>query len=153
VPREHNQAFCSEECLCDHIGLGERPNGSTHLYRYFDQDGNLLYVGISISALLRHLQHRTSSHWFHKANNMTWETYETRAEAAVAEIDAIKAERPLYNIAHNERESATAVVCKGCNARFAGIWRGQLWCSRECREQHQRAQRLMRAATPDKLAA
>jgi hypothetical protein len=79
----------------------EPPQGPTHLYRYFASDGRLLYVGISVSAFLRHKQHRAQSHWFPQAGNMTWETFETRRAAIAAEAAAIRAERPIYNGTHN----------------------------------------------------
>jgi hypothetical protein len=35
-----------------------------HLYRHFDKDGTLLYVGISLSAINRLGQHKDNAHWF-----------------------------------------------------------------------------------------
>jgi hypothetical protein len=40
-----------------------------HLYRYFDETGKLLYVGMSLSAFRRAAQHRLGSDWFKTAKN------------------------------------------------------------------------------------
>jgi predicted GIY-YIG superfamily endonuclease len=68
------------------------------LYRHFNSDGVLLYVGISINAVLRLSQHRQMSHWYDEIANITLESFETRAEALKAETHAIQNEKPKYNI-------------------------------------------------------
>jgi hypothetical protein len=93
----------------------EPPEGSTHLYRYFAPDSRLLYVGISVSAFLRHKQHRTQSHWFPEAGNMTWQTFETRKEAIAAEAEAIRTERPIYNGTHNPDPSPASPLLALCS--------------------------------------
>jgi hypothetical protein len=42
----------------------------TSLYRHFDADGVLLYVGVSLWAVSRLTQHRHGSRWFHKIANV-----------------------------------------------------------------------------------
>ena len=69
----------------------------TQLYRHFDDEGNLLYVGISLSAIYRLKQHR-NSHWSDKIARVDITHYQSRAEAMRAEILAIESEMPLYNI-------------------------------------------------------
>ena len=71
---------------------------ATHLYRHYGQNGELLYVGISLSAINRLSQHRDHSQWFSSIKNVTLETYETREDALRAETTAILEEKPLYNI-------------------------------------------------------
>lgn len=72
----------------------------TALYRYLDSDGHPLYIGIT-----QHLTHRKTAHanmaWAVAAASFTVEWFPTRAEAATAETEAIKAERPVYNDAEN----------------------------------------------------
>lgn len=70
----------------------------TQLYRHYDADGQLLYVGISLSALLRTRQHRENSPWFANIAKITVETFPDRATAYDAETFAIENERPLYNV-------------------------------------------------------
>jgi hypothetical protein len=40
------------------------PEGETELYRHYDAEGNLLYVGISLNSVVRLTQHRQASGWF-----------------------------------------------------------------------------------------
>jgi len=70
----------------------------TSLYRHFDKDGTLLYVGISLSALNRLGQHADHSAWFKTISNVTIEHFDTREEALKAETLAIRQEKPLHNI-------------------------------------------------------
>lgn len=73
---------------------------SCTLYRFVDDDDRLLYIGITTSACARLAQH-SSKEWFPKIARATFEHYRTRAEAMEAEKAAIKAEHPLYNLAHS----------------------------------------------------
>lgn len=75
---------------------------STDLYRYFDSNGKLLYVGISVDSLERACQHQHSSEWFKLFTSMTRQTYPDRKSAKQAEIKAIQEEKPLYNKHHNQ---------------------------------------------------
>lgn len=75
-----------------------RPPERTALYRYWDADGNLLYVGITNNPTVRHYQH-VSKPWRSSAVRRDIEWYETRGEALAAEARAIRAESPLHNIA------------------------------------------------------
>jgi hypothetical protein len=77
----------------------------TALYRHFDHDGRLLYVGISLSAVTRTAQHRSRAPWFSQITRIEIEWHKSRSAAALAEKRAIKAERPLYNIVHNEADN------------------------------------------------
>lgn len=69
----------------------------TQLYRHFDKDDVLLYVGISLSALVRLNQHRITSDWFDQITTIRVETFSSRQEALKAERLAIQTERPFYN--------------------------------------------------------
>lgn len=70
-----------------------------HLYRHFDDAGRLLYVGVSLSALFRLLQHHSTAHWGEEIVTVTIERFATRAEVLRAEREAIENESPLYNVA------------------------------------------------------
>jgi GIY-YIG catalytic domain-containing protein len=76
------------------------------LYRHFDADGTLLYVGISLSALNRLGQHKQNAEWFDKIARVAIEKFPTRAAALEAEHNAIKEEKPLYNVAFAPKEWA-----------------------------------------------
>jgi hypothetical protein len=73
----------------------------TNLYRHFDADGNLLYVGISLSALTRLYAHGKAA-WYNDIKNVTIENYPTKRMALDAEKNAIKTEKPMHNIMHNK---------------------------------------------------
>ena len=73
------------------------PKKLTELYRHFDSNGVLLYVGISASAIKRFKDHKNGSHWSSRVASITIERYETRQEAEQAETNAIVLEKPLHN--------------------------------------------------------
>ena len=76
----------------------------TTLYRFFDADDRLLYVGIAGNPGRRFHQHANGPDgkpwWSHVARS-TMEHFDTREEAAAAEVAAIVTEHPLHNVAHN----------------------------------------------------
>jgi len=70
----------------------------TILYRYFDADDNLLYVGITNNQFRRFSQHKNKD-WMSQICRATFEHFEYRTDAEMAEMNAIKNESPVYNIA------------------------------------------------------
>jgi hypothetical protein len=71
---------------------------TTSLYRHFDKDGRLLYVGISKNAVARLGGHRGKS-WYHEIEAVKIERHKSREHALYAEALAIQNEQPLYNLA------------------------------------------------------
>jgi len=69
-----------------------------HLYRHFNDQKQLLYVGVSLSAITRLSQHKTHSGWFNDIASITIENFETREDVLIAETTAIQTEQPLHNI-------------------------------------------------------
>lgn len=67
------------------------------LYRHFDKDNNLLYVGISIHLIARVCQHSNSSDWFSAVRLITIETHGSMKDLNDAETNAILSEKPVYN--------------------------------------------------------
>ena len=76
----------------------------TALYRHFDKDKNLLYVGISYNAFARLAQHEFSSTWAGLSVRMEIEYFDTRAIAMNAERMAIINEKPIHNLVHNSQD-------------------------------------------------
>jgi len=76
-------------------------NQPANLYRHYDKDDTLLYIGISVSAISRFQQHILNSKWADASVKMTTERFNSRREALQAEKKAIKQEKPLFNISHN----------------------------------------------------
>jgi hypothetical protein len=71
------------------------------LYRHFDAQGALLYVGISASAVRRLAEHKKGAAWFSSIAFVEVERFPTRAAAQQAEFEAITRERPKYNVTHS----------------------------------------------------
>lgn len=78
---------------------------STSLYRHFDAEGALLYVGISLSWPVRTKAHAHGSRWFEAVAKVEIEHFPTREAALLAEREAIKSEKPQFNIIHNRETS------------------------------------------------
>jgi predicted GIY-YIG superfamily endonuclease len=72
---------------------------STTLYRYYDADGSLLYVGITDSISRRAHQHHKNAQWHEFAVSAKLEHFQNRDDALRAESKAIREEEPVYNIA------------------------------------------------------
>lgn len=71
------------------------------LYRLYDADGALLYIGITERGYDRFAAHRTKQAWWSEVAQHTIQAYATRADVEIAERHAIYREKPRYNIAHN----------------------------------------------------
>jgi len=69
-----------------------------NLYRHFDKDCNLLYVGASLNVVSRLIGHKQQSHWFEQIVRIEIEKFSTRKDSFIAERKAIKDEKPLHNI-------------------------------------------------------
>ena len=73
----------------------------SHLYRHYDKDGLLLYVGMSINLTSRTECHLSHAKWSKDIDYIKVEKYKTVAEARKAEASAIKKENPKHNIVHS----------------------------------------------------
>jgi len=71
------------------------------LYRFFDSQGTLLYVGISRDWISRLGQHQKRTDFFSAVAGMTLERFPDRESVALAELEAIKNENPIFNRADN----------------------------------------------------
>lgn len=67
------------------------------LYRHFDKDGQLLYVGISFGAIARLQAHKRDADWFDKIARVDIQKFPTIEAAKKAERKAIQREKPLHN--------------------------------------------------------
>jgi excinuclease UvrABC nuclease subunit len=82
-----------------------RQVSSTYLYRFFDANDQLLYVGISKTVLARMAQHFATKDWIPNDGYIKWTTYPTRLSAQEAERQAIINEKPKWNIAFNDDQT------------------------------------------------
>jgi hypothetical protein len=79
-----------------------KSTGNTKLYRYFSAGGDLLYVGVSLSALIRLYQRRRAP-WVDDVAHIDIEAHASRDAAMRAEAEAIRQEKPKHNVTHNNR--------------------------------------------------
>ena len=98
---------------------------ATTLYRFFDADDLLLYVGISDKPLSRFAQHSADKTWWPEVHSIKLWHFATREDAADAERALIAFARPPYNANHVGEPPAAASV-KGEDARVAEFLRTRL---------------------------
>lgn len=78
----------------------------THcLYRFFDIDDNLLYVGITGNLEARTGHHRKHKAWWRLVATMTVERFDSLQQCEIAERTAIRDENPVFNIARHSPAS------------------------------------------------
>ena len=70
---------------------------AAQLYRHYDKDGALLYVGIAYCAFERLKYHRITARWFKQISKITIEHFRGRGAARRAERKAIETENPRFN--------------------------------------------------------
>lgn len=75
----------------------------TAVYRAYDSDGSLLYVGIAKNWGSRWAQHAEHSPFFGEVARLEVRYVASREEALTVEADAIRTERPVWNKAHAPR--------------------------------------------------
>ena len=73
------------------------PSERTALYRFFDAEGVLLYVGIAKDVRRRWRMHESQKTWWHLVSDNRVEWFPSRQEARAAELVAMEDESPLYN--------------------------------------------------------
>ncbi len=81
-----------------------------YVYRFYDVDGELLYVGITRDMSQRFAAHRRDAEWWSDVANVTVEVTAGRAEAEYAEAVAILSERPAHNRSQPSVERARSRV-------------------------------------------
>lgn len=74
----------------------------TILYRAFDENNALLYIGISSQVFARFDQHSHTSKWVNKCAYVKLEHFSNRVDALSAEKVAIKTENPEFNLVHKD---------------------------------------------------
>jgi len=84
----------------------------TALYRFYDSSERLLYVGVTRDPEARFGAHSREKAWWPEVTrkDITW--LASRDEAAIAEIEAIRTERPRYN--KHDRRAPALLTEHGC---------------------------------------
>lgn len=75
------------------------------LYRMYDGDDHLLYVGITLDVAHRFADHRQGKTWWADVATIRLEHFGTRADLEAAEVAAIVAERPVHNVQREFRSA------------------------------------------------
>jgi hypothetical protein len=81
--------------------------GPTSVYRYFDGNNLLVYVGITSRGIKRNREHNDVKSWWQYVVRQEVEHFDTRSEAAARERALIREYRPPYNIQHNPDHAST----------------------------------------------
>lgn len=79
------------------------------VYRFFDADGRLLYVGSTFHLRDRLSSHRRNSPWFELAARMEAEEYANEQSARLVEVVSIQCEAPLFNVKSTPVEQQRAL--------------------------------------------
>jgi predicted GIY-YIG superfamily endonuclease len=82
------------------VSAGRKPHEPTTLYRLFDDDMRLLYVGIAGNPGRRFEQHAIDKPWWGEVAFVRTRHFETRSDALDAERQAIQEENPRHNVVH-----------------------------------------------------
>ncbi|QDF19777.1 G-I-Y Y-I-G endonuclease [Mycobacterium phage LilSpotty] len=80
-----------------------------YVYRVFDRDGRLIYVGCTKNLFGRLRSHEINSWWAYQAARVTSKVYPDKRSGRDAECAAIRSERPRWNLfGRGSREMWTA---------------------------------------------
>lgn len=117
----------------------------TILYRYFDAEGHLLYVGITDCLSIRNKQHSATAHWHKLVDEIKVKQFPDRPSALIAEGEAIRNENPIYNVNRGHRdildvEGKPMVACEHCGTLFELKRKDSKTCSRSCTSKRWRKQ-------------
>lgn len=113
---------------------------SEYLYRIWGDNDELLYIGISKSALKRFAEHMETQPWAAQARRQTIEHLDCdRAEALRIEAATIVSEKPKYNKVHNgenpraprqPKQKQTGWFCETCGDPayyIQGVYEDRSW--------------------------
>ncbi|MEU8136504.1 isochorismatase family protein [Streptodolium elevatio] len=69
----------------------------TAVYRLYDAEGGLLYVGMTANPEQRFDEHSRYKFWWHLIAKTDLRWFDSRSEAAAVEAEAIRSEQPIYD--------------------------------------------------------
>ncbi|MFD7016092.1 GIY-YIG nuclease family protein [Streptomyces sp. NPDC059928] len=95
--------------------------GVTALYRLYDSDDRLLYIGVTKNPPRRFAAHRSDKPWWPNVARREVSWWPTRYEAGRAESAAIWNESPLYNQAGTPADNAKRSARQQANLEQARI--------------------------------
>lgn len=80
-------------------------NTPTSVYKYFDRNNILIYVGITAARVTRQQQHNASKAWWPFVSHQEVEHFQSRDEARERERALIVKHRPPFNTQHNSHHN------------------------------------------------
>ena len=84
-------------------GVLEQLQMPSFVYRLYDEQDELLYIGLTGDVRTRLRRHAQTQPWWSAVRRITIETFDNTETAALAEKQAIRREHPRYNIADTGR--------------------------------------------------
>ncbi len=113
------------------------------LYRFWAADGSLLYIGLTMDPGTRWRAHRHTQPWWATVAMVTIEHFPDRETVTLAEVAAIKAEKPKHNVRDagsrkgKKRQSrrrvlAVSVCPRGCVGGWSSLSDGGTPCRHPC---------------------
>jgi GIY-YIG catalytic domain len=104
------------------------------LYRFFDAEDALLYVGLTINPGKRFEKHRATKPWWEDVARIVMERHADIAALRAAERVAIKTEKPRHNIRMNGSAPAPLKIAAGQQHEIDGLVGRHFHTWRERRE-------------------
>lgn len=95
----------------------------TALYRFYNADEALLYVGVTNDPVRRWDQHADAKEWWPQVARKTIEWFEGRAEALAAERTAIRSENPIHNHQSKSSPALREIAAGRLETMTTGPWR------------------------------
>jgi hypothetical protein len=77
--------------------IGPAPLGKTFVYRFFDCDGQLLYVGITWNPWVRWREHRAKREWWSRVDRYDLHVCQDERDARTWETWCIRTLHPICN--------------------------------------------------------
>lgn len=109
------------------------PPERTALYRLYDANDQLLYVGVSSRPPIRMAQHAADKSWWGEVATQELEWLDDRETALDAEREAIRSERPRYNHQSNPSSILDHIKPQRLNEGPTGTWRPYEFLAHELR--------------------
>jgi hypothetical protein len=97
-------AFAKREVSLDMLSSASNPSTAPRtnsVYKYFDAQKILIYVGITSAGALRNRQHNSDKAWWPFVAEQSVEHFDSRDMAHACEVALIQRYRPPFNIQHN----------------------------------------------------
>lgn len=97
------------------------------VYRIYDTDDRLIYIGHSCSLQQRFVDHSQSAWWWSLAARIAIQLHPDRNSVRAAEAVAIQEEQPMFNVACTGRDRMDFEHWTDNDRRVCGLWQLATW--------------------------